>query len=569
MRLFLKLVMKTIMALLILYGFLPCLQGQEIIVKRTLQGYVNISKDPPKVPFIEIVKGSLVFSDSDGNQIINANEKSSVIFQIKNSGTGPGQNLVAKISEKNRVPGLSFDKSMDLGTIPPGAVAEVEIIVTGTAETKDSKALFSILVTEANGFGIDPVDIEVPVKAFESPMVKIVDFKISSQTGSLIEKKKPFEVQVLIQNIGQGKAENINLLLPVPENIFCLSDNLSFVINTLAPGEQKLIEYSFVANNNYNLNEIKLDFQLKEKFNKYAENRSLLVTMNQQVASDKLVVQGKTGGSKIIEIGSLSSAVDKNIPLNPVKNPNKIALIIGNEDYSGNLNAEINVSYAKNDATIFKQYVLNTLGIKEDNIYFNINATAGEMRRNIDLVAKLLERMGPSSELVFYYAGHGLPDESTKTSYLIPVDVDASNLTAAIKLSDIYSKFGNSGAGRVTIFLDACFSGAGRNQGLLAARSVKIVPHAEAIVGNMVVFAASSGEQPALSLNREKHGIFTYFLLKKLQETGGVVTYSDLSNYIIQNVSVESLRANGKEQDPCVNVSPSLQDKWKTFKMKD
>jgi hypothetical protein len=177
--------------------------------------------------------------------------------------------------------------------------------------------------------------------------------------------------------------------------------------------------------------------------------------------------------------------------------------------------------------------------------------------------------MGPSAELIFYYAGHGLPDESTRTPYLIPVDVDASNLDAAIKLSDVYAKFGNSGAGRIIIFLDACFSGGGRNQGLLSARAVKIAPRYEAITGNMIVFAASSGEQSALPLKREKHGIFTFFLLKKLQETGGNITYNDLAAYISQNVSVESLKVNGKEQDPSITVSPALLDKWKTWKPND
>jgi len=37
-------------------------------------------------------------------------------------------------------------------------------------------------------------------------------------------------------------------------------------------------------------------------------------------------------------------------------------MIIGNEDYSGNLNAEINVNFARRDAEVFRNYALNTLG---------------------------------------------------------------------------------------------------------------------------------------------------------------------------------------------------------------
>ena len=50
------------------------------------------------------------------------------------------------------------------------------------------------------------------------------------------------------------------------------------------------------------------------------------------------------------------------------------------------------------------------------------------MHREIDRVSKLLAKMGPDSELLFYYAGHGFPDEKTKIPYLIPVDVNSNNL---------------------------------------------------------------------------------------------------------------------------------------------
>jgi len=284
--------------------------------------------------------------------------------------------------------------------------------------------------------------------------------------------------------------------------------------------------------------------------------------MNQQVSSEKLVVTGITESQKEIEIGSLSSAVDKNIPFNSMRNPDRIALIIGNENYSEALNAEVNVQYARNDAEVFRQYALRTLGVEEDNLYFLTDATAGEMRRNIDLVAKLIEKMGSSAELVFYYAGHGYPDETTRVPYLIPVDVDATNLSAAIKLSDVYEKFGNTDASRITIFLDACFSGGGRTQGLLVARAVKIKPKSEMVKGNMVVFSASTGEQSSLAYDKEMHGMFTYFLLKKLQESKGDINYNDLAAYIEKNVSLESLKVNEKEQDPEVTISPAVQDSW-------
>ena len=131
--------------------------------------------------------------------------------------------------------------------------------------------------------------------------------------------------------------------------------------------------------------------------------------------------------------------------------------------------------------------------------------------------------------------------------------------------ADIYKKFAETGAQRITIFLDACFSGGGREAGLLAARSVKVKPKDELISGNMVVFSASTGEQSSLPYIEKQHGIFTYFLLKKLQESKGNITYGKLADAVKSQVSLESLRVNNKEQDPTVQVSIGVMDNWENW----
>jgi hypothetical protein len=371
----------------------------------------------------------------------------------------------------------------------------------------------------------------------------------------------------LIQNVGEGNAKNVKVSFPVPENMYCLSGNENQMIGNLDPGEQYLLNYSLVTNNEYNAPSIVLNMHITEEYGKYAENSTITLTMNQGVSSEKLIVQGKEEQKKTITIGSLSSKVDKNIPKNPKKDPDRIALVIGNEDYSRTLNAEVNVEYARNDAEIFRKYALNMLGVEEKNMHFMLDATAGQMRREIDLVTAIMKKLGNQGELIFYYAGHGFPDEVTKVPYLIPVDVDATNLNSAIRLSEVYRKLGETDAGRITVFLDACFSGGGRNQGLLAARRVAIKPKKGNINGNMVVFSASSGEQSALPYHKEKHGMFTYFLLDKLQQTDGNITYGELADYLSDKVGLESLRVNGKPQDPEVNVSYTVKKVWKTWKI--
>jgi hypothetical protein len=128
----------------------------------------------------------------------------------------------------------------------------------------------------------------------------------------------------------------------------------------------------------------------------------------------------------------------------------------------------------------------------------------------------------------------------------------------------LYNNLGNSGAAKVTVFLDACFSGGGRDEGILAARGIRIVPEMQQCVGNMVVFAAAKGDQVALPYHEQKHGLFTYYMLKKLKDSKGKLTYKEMYDYLRQNVGVESIRIS-KEQDPVINFSPAITNIWEKW----
>ncbi|MFC2150961.1 caspase domain-containing protein [Bacteroidota bacterium] len=259
------------------------------------------------------------------------------------------------------------------------------------------------------------------------------------------------------------------------------------------------------------------------------------------------------------------SDVDINIPTATEKNVNRYALIIGNEDYNSyqkGLTNESNVEFAERDAKTFKQYAEKTLGIPDENIILMINAQVVEFSKSIEKLNVITKNLGGDAEIYFYYAGHGFPDEETKEPYLIPVDVSGTDLNYAIPLNEVYQKLTEYPSKRVTIFLDACFSGGARNQGLVAARGVKVQPKVNLLKGNLIVFTASSGTQSSLPYKEQQHGLFTYYLLKKLQETNGNVSLSDLADYVNKQVAVKSVMINDKEQNPQVNISPDVENNW-------
>jgi len=270
------------------------------------------------------------------------------------------------------------------------------------------------------------------------------------------------------------------------------------------------------------------------------------------------------------EISVGKSDVDINIPTTNMINNNVYALVIGNEDYSSfqtSLSTESNVKYARSDAIVFKEYLLNTLGVPEKNIYLLLNATYGQTMQYLSKLEAITEILGEEAEIIFYYSGHGFADEVTKEPYIMPVDASATNLITAIKLRQVYKKLTTYPSKRVTIFLDVCFSGGARDQGLLAARAVSIRPQENEIDGNVVVFTASSGNESALAYDDKQHGLFTYYLLKKLKDSEGNITYEQLASYIEEQVELQSVVINNKRQTPQINLGAGVDDGWENWKI--
>lgn len=550
----------------------PNVFASSEIKGRSAQGVINIVK-PVSIKPPQLQAENLLFVDSDNNNIINANENSKIFFTLRNNGEGPALNLEVKITPRTRVPGVTLQPPA-VGTLQPGETRVIEIPVKSDINTANSSASYNINISELNGFGIDIGTITVQTQALPAPAVSIASFDYG---GRPVRKNEKFEVHVLVQNTGQGMAENVNISVQEIENVFETSGLKTFEIGSLAPNEIKEIKYTFITNNNYNLGKVILPFTITERYGRFADNSKSTATIPvdlQYTSGKEVIIPGEQRATpetrQSAPSTALSSDVDRDIPVIKTKIQNKVALIIGNEDYSKAYNPESNVDYAASDARVFAEYTKKVLGMEDKYVLLSTDATYMVMKSQVQRAIDIAKVMGPSAEIIFYYAGHGFPDQTTKIPYLIPVDVSASNLTSAIKLADIYSQLSNSGANRVTVFLDACFSGGGRDMGPVNARSVRMAPNTEEemVKGNMVVFTASTGEQTAQALNREKHGLFTYYLLKKLKETSGNVTYGELFDYIHKNVQLDALTENNKPQVPVIIAGEQTGDKWRTWKLR-
>ena len=264
------------------------------------------------------------------------------------------------------------------------------------------------------------------------------------------------------------------------------------------------------------------------------------------------------------ESESRLSDVDTDIPGSQVMRNDTYALIIGNQNYR----FVSNVPFAKNDASIFSEYCKNTLGIPATNIHLCQDATKHmilEQEINDWLKDEIKDKA--AKKLIVYYAGHGVPDiQDHNKSYLLPTDGNSRILRTCFSIDELYKMLGSMPAKKVTVLMDACFSGAKRSGGMLAsARGVAIKAKTASPKGSMIVLSAAQGDETAYKYEDAKHGLFTYFLLKKLKDSKGNVTMGELSNYIQTQVKRYSIVENDKSQTPSIQTSDNLRSSWKSL----
>lgn len=273
----------------------------------------------------------------------------------------------------------------------------------------------------------------------------------------------------------------------------------------------------------------------------------------------------KTDETRKPSVPQVESDVDKNIPVTKSVNSNTIALVIANEHY----NKVTQVASAEHDGDVFARYCRETLGIPANQVLVFKNATFGNTLSAMNQLKNSVQALGPGTDVIVYYAGHGVPDEKTNEAYMLPTDADPMVMATAYPLSEFYKELSGMGADNVMVFMDACFSGANRGDGMLAeARGVVLKAKAAAPKGNMFVLSAADGNETALPWKEKNHGLFTYYLLKKLQESKGNASLREIADYVTAEVKKTASLTLNKPQTPKVNVSGTLAGELDKKKLK-
>lgn len=546
----------------------------------------NVAADVPTgLPPILTIEDISLSSNSFG-----ANETAKLSVTLKNVGPGDARDVMLNL--ESNLKDLQFSASSPFPTIAAnGGKQTVTIPISGTVDLPSTTAQLKIEVEEPHfKVKIQGKQLSVPTREFQKPELLLAKYAVvenqSANPNNQIDINEMVDLVFAVQNVGLGSAENVTtsvtnnqkgvMFLGVVNGNQLVRQNPTF--GSIASGKYETVTYRYFINSEFTDSNLQFTINAGEKVGRFGFSLPKSFAINTKLSEEGFIrtvasTSTNTGTpSKVIieDIPDFVVDVDSNIPTTNNSNNSAYALIIGNEDYSSRqmgLSKEQNVEFAVNDANMFALYCEKTLGIPKRQIKVLLNATAAEISQGLAWLTNLAKVENGNAELFFYYSGHGLPDEQTKEAYLVPVDVNGSNLTYAIKVADVYKALAEQPTKKVNVFLDACFSGGGRNQGLVAVKGVKIRPKENTIPDHMVVLTSSTGDESSAVYKEKRHGYFTYFLLKKLQESKGETSYSDLSSYIIQNVRKET-GISGKIQTPQVMVSPNADDKWKTWSVK-
>ncbi len=527
---------------------------------------------------------NLKFSEPSGNQGLDENETGYIEFDLANSGLGEATGIEVKLSSLTSNKGLSYQTTTTYSRLDKKSETKIKIPITALAGVQSLSRQFRILVTEQRGFDADPAVVtfetqELLPPDLQSKQIYIDDREDKEGEGysqgngnSVIEPNESVEVTAYVQNFGSGKAEGVKvkiILSSANQNITCPDNGKIVELGDIESGDYKKVEFYFYTSRRYNEKEIPLSIEVTEKTGRFSKNIPLGLKLSERSANvvevnvKKIETKKNTEIKKIDEIRQLSD-VDKDLPKTSNDGSNTLAIIIGIEQYKNAPNA----NYADRDAQTFYQYAKTVFNIPEANIFYCINesATKGEFDKLFGADGWISRRITPNvTNVIVFYSGHGAPDPKTQKGFIIPHDGDPNYPSTNVALDDIYKSLSDLQAGSVTVFLDACFSGTGRaNDMLVSGTKAQIRINIAALTSKLTIFSSSSGTEYSNAFDRERHGLFTYFLLKGLKGNAKgndkMLSINELFQYISTDLQKEA-RILGKTQTPTLQA----EDKEKTI----
>ncbi|MEO0090855.1 MAG: caspase family protein [candidate division WOR-3 bacterium] len=507
----------------------------------------------------ELIITSFSFDDSTGDKdmFLDADEKGRIVLTIKNKGKGIAEDLEVKITPINQFSFVNIPRSIKIDNI--NIMEEKRIIIPISAEREVPNQELSLKIEVLEPYfqaDAEPVILKFETRKFEPPNLILYDKGV--EEGEIVANKSA-NISLVIYNQGKGRAEDVECEVKVPEGVKYLGEVSKFYFGNMEPMAWQKIDFPIFVGARYKEDSLKINLIIKEKREEFSKNIILSFPLNKPIKRPKeIVFKGKEEmGPYLPPPPTLTVDVDVNIPKTNMDNPYGVAVIIGNKLYE---HKDVpDVDYADNDARIVKEYLIKTLGYKEDNIIFILNGKKSDFDKVFgterDYKGQLYNYVEPNKSDVFiYYSGHGAPDIETKSGYFLPVEADPNYVKiTGYPLETFFKNLSQIKARSITVIIDACFSGASE-RGMLIARASPLtgVVIEKEVKENINLFTSAKEDEISSWYPEKNHSLFTYYFLKGISGDADLdknreISFGELKEYVSENVSKIARRLNRKQ----------------------
>jgi hypothetical protein len=275
---------------------------------------------------------------------------------------------------------------------------------------------------------------------------------------------------------------------------------------------------------------------------------------------------GSGGGAAVASTGTApkpTSSSPSSAPTNFVQGGaqnNAFAFIVGVTNYRDVPRAD----GAKQDAERFAALARTTLGIPEDHIRvaYDDRATRSDLEKHL---AWLKQNVPAGGRIYFAFSGHGAPNPSSGTPYLLPFDGDPKDLDrTAISLSAIVDALADTRAADVLVLLDSCFSGAGGRSVLAAGGRPLVAVKSVEAKARVAVFSAATDAEISGAAPNGAGGLFSHVLAQAIGHGDadvngdGDISLDELATWVTPRVTRQA-RKDSREQTPRLILGSDLQ----------
>lgn len=512
----------------------------------------------------------LALREPTQDNVLDGGESGAILVNVQNIGQSDALDVALEV-KLNDIQGVSYDPRPLVGKVAPNESTVATIKVQADRSVATSSRQFSVQARERGGFDSNELDIALTTRRHEPAHILIENLALQELSNDgVIEPTETVLVTATVRNAGKGVSEALVARLDLGEDVFPGPEHREPVeLGPLFPGEFKNVEFSFLTNGRFEDGQpIPATLRVVDGQDDVRQaEKELLATVH--VPSDKVSINVRPINRPISLADTDIIDVDVSIPRGKQRNPDAVAVIIGNRNYrKAGLPA---VKYAHNDARVMKDYLVTTLGFDEHNILYEEDATAATFNEIFGNQATYKGRLygylkAGQSDVFVYYSGHGAPDLNSKDAFFVPSDVDPNYIAmSGYSLDLFYENLAKLPAQRITVVLDTCFSG-NSNGGLLLANvspaNIRVKTSNPALQ-NASIFTSTRAHQVSAWYHEKRHGLFTYYFLKGVagaadEDRNQQITSLELGNYLSAEVSYQARRKYGLEQTPSLYERNSL-----------